>query len=145
PPTITIFRTFDYSGNQLIASPRYSFAGTVAYDIPLPGQIAGAGLGVLTPRFSYSWKDTLLYDACGGRGTRCNFDDEFFAQKPFWVLNAALIWNSENEGISLTGWVRNLLDNHYKTQSFDLSRGLGVILDVYADPRTYGFTVNISF
>jgi len=145
PINITVLRKFDYSGNELIASPRFSFSGSVAYEIPLPGEIAGAGLGVLTPRFSYSWKDELLFDACGGRGNRCNFDQGFFAQEAFWVLNAALIWNSENEGVSLTGWVRNLLDNHYKTQSFDYSRGLGIIADAYADPRTYGFTVSISF
>jgi hypothetical protein len=37
------------------------------------------------------------------------------------------------------------MDKHYKTQSFDLSRGLGVILDAYADPRTYGVTVNLAY
>ena len=119
--------------------------GSVEYDILLPGQIAGRGLGTLSPRFSFSWKDTLLYDQCGGRGNRCNFDAEFFAQKPFWILNAALTWRSEDDWLTLTGWVRNFLDKHYRTQSFDVTRGLNVILDVYADPRTYGITATLSF
>jgi hypothetical protein len=37
------------------------------------------------------------------------------------------------------------MDEHYKTQSFDLSRGLGIILDAYAEPRMYGITATLSF
>ena len=131
---------FDYSGNTLIASPNFSATGSIEYDIPVPGEIAGRGLGTLTPRFSFSWKDEMLYDACGGRGNRCNFERGFFGQDDFWIFNAALTWTSENEMLAVTGWVHNFLDEHYKTQSFDLSRGLGIILDAYADPRTYGVT-----
>jgi len=145
PPTIAIPRKFDYSGNTLIASPKFSATGSIEYDILLPGQIAGRGLGTLTPRFSFSWTDELLYDACGGRGNRCNFDPGFFGQGNFWVFNAALTWTSENEMLTLTGWVHNFMDEHYKTQSFDLSRGFGIILDAYAEPRTYGITASFSF
>jgi iron complex outermembrane receptor protein len=145
PPTIAIPRRFDYSGNTLIASPNLSATGSIEYDIFVPGEIAGRGLGTLTPRFSFSWKDEMLYDACGGRGNRCNFAPGFFGQDNFWVLNAALTWTSENEMFELTGFVHNFLDEHYKTQSFDLSRGLGIILDAYAEPRMYGITATLSF
>ncbi len=145
PLFVDVLRTFDYSGNTLIASPNFSATGSIEYDIPLPGQVAGRGLGTLTPRFSFSWKDRMLYDACGGRGNRCNFEPGFFGQDPFWVFNGALTWTSESEMFTLTGWVRNFLDEHYKTQSFDRSRGFGIILDAYALPRTYGVTVNLAF
>jgi iron complex outermembrane receptor protein len=145
PRFIIIERKFDYTGNTLIASPNFSATGSIEYDIPLPGQVAGRSLGTLTPRFSFSWKDEMLYDACGGRGNRCNFEAGFFGQDDFWIFNAALTWTSENEMFTLTGWVHNFMDEHYKTQSFDLSRGLGIILDAYADPRTYGVTVTLTF
>jgi len=145
PRFIAIPRKFDYSGNTLIASPNFSATGSIEYDIHVPGEIARRGLGTLTPRFSFSWKDEMLYDACGGRGNRCNFTPGFFGQGSFWVFNGALTWTSENEMLELTGWVRNFMDEHYKTQSFDLSRGLGIILDAYAEPRTYGITATISF
>ncbi|MBW2541548.1 MAG: TonB-dependent receptor plug domain-containing protein [Deltaproteobacteria bacterium] len=145
PPTIAVPRKFDYSGNTLIASPTWSATGSIEYDIPVPGEIAGRGLGTLTPRFSFTWKDEMLYDACGGRGNRCNFDKGFFGQDNFWVFNAALTWTSENEMLTLTGWVHNFMDEHYKTQSFDFSRGLGILLDAYAEPRTYGITATLSF
>jgi iron complex outermembrane receptor protein len=140
-----IHRKFDYSGNTLIASPNWSATGSIEYDIPLPGEVAGRGLGTLTPRFSFSWKDEMLYDQCGGRGNRCNFEQGFFGQDPYWVFNAALTWTSENEMFTLTGFVHNFMDEHYKTQSFDLSRNLGIILDAYADPRMYGITASIAF
>jgi iron complex outermembrane receptor protein len=145
PLFIWIQRKFDYTGNQLIASPNFSATGSIEYDIALPGQVAGRGLGTLTPRFSFSWKDELLYDACGGRGNRCNFEQGFFGQDPFWIFNAALTWTSENEMLTLTGWVHNFMDEHYKSQSFDYSRGLGIIADAYANPRTYGITVSLAF
>jgi iron complex outermembrane receptor protein len=145
PPFIILKKEFDYTGNTLIASPRFSATGSIEYDIPLPWQVGRYGLGTLSPRFSFSWKDTLLYDQCGGRGNRCNFDAGFFGQKPFWVFNAALTWASENERITVTGWTRNFLDTHYKSQSFDVSRGLGIILDVYAEPRTFGVTAALAF
>jgi hypothetical protein len=102
----------------------------------------------------------MVYDACGGRGNRCNFtaamgktpksaaalgESGFFGEDAFWVFNAALTWSSENQMISVRGVVHNFMDEHYKTQSFDYSRGLGVILDAYAAPRTYGVTVTLAF
>jgi iron complex outermembrane receptor protein len=169
PLFVIVPRKFDYSGNTLIASPNWSATASIEYEIRLPGEIGGRGLGTLTPRFSFSWKDEMLYDACGGRGNRCNFnagnvveprsqfdvgvpltEDElgnggFFGQDDFWIFNAALTWTSENEMFSVTGWVHNFMDEHYKTQSFDLSRGLGIILDAYAEPRMYGVTVNLTY
>ena len=145
PSFVIIPREHDYTGNTLIASPNFSATGSIEYDIPLPGEIAGRGLGKLTPRFSFSWKDEMLYDPCGGRGIRCNFREGTFGQDDFWIFNAALTWTSENEMFTLTGWVRNFMDEHYKTQSLDRSRNLGIILDAYADPRTYGITATFAF
>jgi iron complex outermembrane receptor protein len=145
PPVIVLQRHFDYTGNTLIASPNFSMTGSIEYDILLPWFIGGQPLGSLTPRFSFSWKDEMLYDACGGRGNRCNFEEGFFGQDAFWIFNAALTWTSENERLSLTGFVHNFLDERYKTQSWDNSRGLGLILDVWAEPRTYGVTATLAF
>jgi hypothetical protein len=41
--------------------------------------------------------------------------------------------------------VHNFLDEHYKSQSFDVTRAWGTILDAYADPRTYGLTVTLTY
>jgi iron complex outermembrane receptor protein len=148
PPEFVDFeREFDYSGNDLIASPRFAMTGSIAYEIPLPGNIGTRGLGFLTPRFSFSWKDDVFHDAGSGRGALLNFPKATFGQKAFWVLNGSLAWRSEDLPIEIEvlGWVRNFLDEHYKTQTFDLHRGFGIILEAYADPRTFGFTVTLSY
>ena len=143
-PVIVVF-PFDYSGNDLIGSPKFSLTGSIDYEIPLPGEIAGHGLGSLTPRFSFSWKDDIFFDPSSGRGTYINFPKATFGQEAFWIHNASLSWRSENNLIEITGWVYNLLDEHYKTASFDLSQVVRYILNAWADPRTYGLTVTLSY
>jgi outer membrane receptor protein involved in Fe transport len=113
--------------------------------VPLPGEIDGRGLGTLTPRYSFSWKDDIFFDAGSGRGTYLNFPVATFGQEAFWIHNASLSWRSENDLIEVTGWVYNFLDEHYKTASFDLTNGLSLIQNAFADPRTYGFTITLSF
>ncbi len=145
PQQIIVREEHVYSGNPLIASPKYSMTGSVAYTLPLPGTLFGGGLGSLTPRFSFSWQDEIFFDACAGKGSRCNFPEAFFGEKPFWVFNSTLTWRSEDERFEVMGWVHNFMDQHYKTQNFDLSEGFGVILDAYAEPRTFGITATIAF
>ena len=144
PPEI-IRLPFDYSGNTLIASPEFSFTGSIDYEIPLPGQIGGQGLGTLIPRYSFSWKDDVFFDAGEGRSSQLNFPKATFGQEAFWVHNAALSWRSENELLEITGWVHNFMDEFYKTSTDDLSVGFNFLLDAWADPRTYGVTATVSF
>jgi iron complex outermembrane receptor protein len=144
PPTIVRF-PFDYSGNDLIGSPQYSFTGSIQYEIPLPGQIEGHGLGTLTPRYSFSWKDDIYFDSAEGQGSYINFPKSFFGQESFWIHNASLTWRSENSRFEVTGWVHNFLDEYYKTWSGDSSIGLSYTQNAWADPRTYGVSVTVSY
>jgi len=142
---IKVWFPFDYTGNDLIGSPRFSFTGSIDYEIPLPGQIDGHGLGSLIPRYSFSWKDDIYFDAGSGKGAYLNFPEAFFGQEAFWIHNAGLSWRSENQRFEITGWVHNFLDEHYKTSSDDYSLGLEYVLNAWADPRTYGISVSLSY
>jgi iron complex outermembrane receptor protein len=142
---ITVLFPFDYSGNDLIGSPRFSATGSIQYEYRIPGELFGHGLGSLTPRYSFSWKDDINFDAGGGRGTYLNFPKATFGQEAFWIHNASFSWRSENERMEITGWVHNFLDEYYKTASFDYSQGVQYILNAWADPRTYGITVTLSY
>ncbi|HEY5657730.1 MAG TPA: hypothetical protein VIY27_08055, partial [Myxococcota bacterium] len=142
---ISFLQEFDYSGNPLIASPRFSVTGSIDYKIPLPWQIGGRDLGYITPRFSFSWKDDVFYDATSGQGALQNFPTATFGQTAFWIFNGGISWLSSDERVEVTGWVHNATNEFYKTQSFDLSRGYRILLDAYADPRTYGVTVSVAF
>jgi len=144
-PPKTIFVEFDYSGNPLIASPKFSFTGSIDYEIPLPGEIFGHALGKIVPRYSFSWKDDVYFDAAKGEGAYQNFPVATFGQEAFWVHNAALSWRSEDELLEVTGWVHNFMNEYYKTSSDDYSVGYNFLLHSWADPRTYGITVTLSY
>lgn len=135
---------FDYSGNPLIAAPKFALAGAVDYSIALP-RIGNTDLGFLTPRVSYTWRDEIFFDACSGRGSMCNFPRGTFGEDPLWLFNASLGWWSSDERVQVTLWVLNLTDEVYRTQSFDQTRWIGNILEIYGDPRTYGITVGLYF
>ena len=143
--TVQFERAIEYSGNPLIASPRFAMASAIDYSISLPS-IKGVPMGYLTPRISMTWKDRTYFDACSGRGTMCNFPVNTFSQGPLFLMGASLGWWSADERYQVSGWVRNLTDEAYLSQTFDQSGpGMKTILEVYGDPRTYGITVGIYF
>ncbi len=145
PIQVSFEKEFDYSGSELVASPNFSMTGSISYEIPLPGHIGSRGLGFLVPRFSFSWKDDIFFDASNGTGPLTNFPEGTFSQSAFWLFNGSLAWRSENSGVEVIGWVRNFLDTHYKTQAFDLTQGFGSIIDAWSEPRTYGLTVTLPY
>jgi iron complex outermembrane receptor protein len=76
----------------------------------------------------------------------CNFPINTFSQGPLFLMGASLGWWSEDERYQVSGWVRNLTDEAYLSQTFDQSGpGMKTVLEVYGDPRTYGITVGIYF
>ena len=76
----------------------------------------------------------------------CNFPIDTFSQGPLFLMGASLGWWSEDERFQVTGWVRNLTDEAYLSQTFDLSgAATKTVLEVYGDPRTYGITLGFYF
>jgi iron complex outermembrane receptor protein len=130
----------DYSGNRLIGSPVWSLGGAVEYAFPV------GRFGELIPRFSFSWKDKVFFDPAEGKGAQQDLPDDTIAQDAYWQLHAGLMWRSPEQRFEVTGWVRNLTDEHYKVTSFDVTAPpFQFVLDVYGAPRTYGFTASIYF
>ncbi len=50
-----------------------------------------------------------------------NFPIDTFSQGPLFLMGASLGWWSADERYQVSGWVRNLTDEAYLTQTFDLS------------------------
>jgi len=56
------------------------------------------------------------------------------------------MWRSPGERFEISGWVRNITNQKYRVQSFDVTtQPFQFVLDVYGEPRTYGFTVSAYF
>jgi len=129
----------DFSGNRLVASPLWSLSGSIEYMFEIEG------IGTLRSRLSYSWKADIFFDPNAGAGQQNRLPEGTLGQEAFWLLNAALTWESPDEKIEVSGWVRNFLDEAYKVQSFDLTTPFRLTTDVYGEPRTYGLTATFRY
>jgi iron complex outermembrane receptor protein len=127
----------DYSGNRLIASPDWSFTGSVQYTVP-------SRFGDLTPRFSFSYRDDTFFDANEGCGAEDNIPECLLQQPSLWLFNATLRYAAPGGQIEVLAFVRNFLDKEYKVQSFDVTTN-GFVIDVYGEPRTFGAAITLRF
>ena len=139
PPQDPVPVVIDYTGNDLIGAPRWSMSGSIQYSIEL------SRLGSVVPRFSFSWKDDVFYDAAEGKGTIQDLPDGTIGQSAHAFFNASLAWNSPGDGLFVRGWVKNLSNTEAKVQSFDVSDGFDYVFDAYAAPRTWGVTVGVIY
>ena len=121
--------TEDFSGNQLVNSPEFSFIGFVAW--PFAGD-----WGTLLPRYDWSFKDKVYFSPANA---------ELVKQDPLWIMNFRLTYKSPSENFELSGWVENLTDQAYTVDVFNLARLRSSILHAIGDPRTYGLTMKVTF
>ncbi|MCA9504155.1 MAG: TonB-dependent receptor [Spirochaetaceae bacterium] len=120
----------DFTGNRLPAAPAFSFSTNIEADIPI------GRLGVLTPRLDASYKTKLFFDHQG---------DDALSQGPFWLLHARLAYTVPDGRVSLALWVKNVTDEAYLLQAFDLRLLAGTIIDTYGEPRTFGATMTLNY
>ena len=127
PSTTTI--TEDFSGKRLVNSPEFSFIGFVQWPV-------GGEWGILVPRFDWSYKDKIFFGPENA---------ELVSQDPLWLLNFRTTYKSPSENFEVSGWVKNLTDQRYTVDVFNLARLRNAILHAVGDPRTYGITVKVNF
>jgi outer membrane receptor protein involved in Fe transport len=121
---------FDYSGNPLIAAPRWNFSGVVEYQIPL------GRWGSLVPQYTTSYRSKVYLDPQ---------KLDLISQPAFWLHNARLAYRTPDGRFELAGWVENFTNQRYKIDVFDISLGENSILEVWNDPRMYGLTLSAYF
>jgi iron complex outermembrane receptor protein len=120
----------DFTGNKLPAAPAFALSTNLEVDLPL------GTMGSLTPRIDANYKTKVYFDHQG---------DDALSQSPYWLLHARLTYVVPGGGIAVSGWVRNILDEEYLLNTFDLRLIADTIIDTYGDPRTYGITVGVNF
>lgn len=130
PVPITISEVSDFSGNQLVSAPEFSFTGDVSYALDV------GRYGVLTPRLDYTWRSKVYFtpDNQARLGDRSR-----------WLVNARLSWSIADGKLELAGWVRNLTDEVYRLTALDLIGVLDQINYVMNVPRNYGITATVRF
>ena len=136
--------TIDFSGNQLINSPRFKVSGTVSWPFEL------GYWGTITPRYDFTWSDDIYFNAAEGRGLpdldgQPKLPEFAVGQKGFALHNLTLSYRPPEGNIEISGWVRNLLDERYKTYAFDASQFSKVVINFVGEPRTIGGDISIRW
>jgi iron complex outermembrane receptor protein len=137
--------TFDFTGNPLINSPRLKVSGTVQWPFEL------GYWGTLTPRYDFTWSDDIYFNPQKGRGVPSLLDGEprlpdyAIGQPGFILHNLTLTYLPPEGNIEISGWVRNLLDERYKTYAFDASQFSKIAINFVGEPRTIGADISIRW
>ncbi|MDH3521467.1 MAG: TonB-dependent receptor, partial [Myxococcales bacterium] len=121
---------FVFTGNPLIAAPRFNLTGNVEYTLSI------GRFGTLIPGFDFSFKDKVSLDPS---------NKPELQQPAYWLLNARLGYRTPDERILISGWVRNIMEEAYLVDAFDQSIDTNSVLYVYAEPRLYGVTVTFDW
>ena len=119
----------DYSGNRLINSPEYSFAGYVSWAFT-------SDYGTVLPRVDWSYKSEVFFSPA---------NDPLIRQGPLWMLNMRVGYTTPDGNLEISGWVQNLTDEVYYRSGFAVSALLGAGTYVQGDPRNAGLEVAWRF
>jgi iron complex outermembrane receptor protein len=155
-----ILAPIDFTDNTLISAPRFTLVGVLEYEL----ELALFGLpntGVLVPHFDFSFKDRVFFDGSNGLGAAANispdtevppsvrlpepFPENTLSQEAYWLFNARLAYRTPDGRIEVAGWVRNLTDERYLVDAFDLSFGFSKVLQIWGMRRTYGVTLSLTW
>jgi len=134
----------DFSGNQLINSPRFKVSGSGEWTFDL------GRFGAIIPRYDFSWSSDIYFDPNEGRGAPNSGGVLFMpkyaiGQRRYWIHNVRLGYRVPEGNIEIAGWARNVTNQVYKTYAFDASGFNQVIINFLGEPRTYGLDLTIRF
>lgn len=128
--TRTRVRVDDFSGNQLVNAPEFSYVAYGLYRWNIEG------LGVITPRLDWRYKSRAFYTP---------ENDSRIGSDPRWLLDARLTYANPTGTLEISGWIHNLTDELYPVVAFDRKDGNGVIAYAISDPRTYGVSASFRY
>ncbi len=116
-------------GNQLQNSPELTVNGVITFE-----QSIGNGL-MLTMQTDFSWQDEVFF----------NVDNNpFHAEDSYTLVNARIAVGSEEGNWEVALWGRNLTNEDYRQEVFDLF-DIGSSLFIYGEPRTTGLRLTYNF
>ncbi|MGI9590172.1 MAG: TonB-dependent receptor, partial [Myxococcota bacterium] len=140
----TVTTRLDLSGNPLINSPRFKVSASADWTFDM------GRWGSLIPRYDFAWSDDIVFDPNDGRGLPGEggvprFPKHTIGQRAYWLHNARLTYRSPTGNVEFSLWVRNFMDNVYKTYAFDISEFQRVVINFTGQPRSMGLDFTVSF
>lgn len=119
------------NGMPLANSPELSFGAAVRYEGSLTSSTRFAVVA------DYSWNDEIARDLVGTK---------MLLSPSYSLLNAkaSLIFGQDSDW-ELGVWAKNLTDEEYKLQSYQLGSFLGMFAQGWGAPRSYGVSLSKNF
>jgi iron complex outermembrane receptor protein len=125
----------NYTGNQLQLSPHFSMSDLVDYAVPLD-------TGVLDFQFGANYKGHQFFDIGNNPFTPANSpthqQDPYTVQNGYWLENVRVAYAIDDGRWEFAGWVRNLSNQQYYLDEFNLMAPFGFIQGIVGTPRTFG-------
>ena len=141
-------RVIDFSGNQLPNAPRFKLSASASWSIDL-GDLGR--YGTLTPRYDVTYTSDIFFDPSEGRGLpprptdiKPQLPKYAIAQKAYFVHDVRLTYALPAGFIEVSGWIRNLTDENYKTYVANAA-GAEALLNWIGEPRTYGGSLTMRW
>ncbi len=116
----------DLKGKQLPLSPHFSMAGTLDYTVPFYD-------GNLDFEFNADFKSHQFFDST---------NDPYTTQNAYWIENARIAYAFDDSEWEVAAFARNIGNQKYFLDEFDLTSPFGFIQGITGQPRTVGVEVN---
>jgi outer membrane receptor protein involved in Fe transport len=142
--TLFFEKIINNTGNRLLNSPRFTVAILASQAVEL------GRFGSITARYNGAWTDDVFFDPSEGGGVRNEagqqvLSDFAIGEEAYWLHGLSLDYVPADSRFTVTGWVRNLTNEGYRTFAADLNTFLGTTIHFIGEPRTYGVTVRFDF
>ena len=124
--TYSFNAALDFSGNEMVRSPKHTFNSTLEYAHPVAN-------GLLRLRGDLSWTDKYFFEADEGLTPGTDQED-------YTLLNASATYEFGSWAVSI--WGKNLTDEVFRTTT--LSFG-AFTMEYLGLPRTYGASIRWSY
>jgi iron complex outermembrane receptor protein len=123
-------QAFDLSGNTLSQSPNFSFQAGAQYSLP-------SNIGDFVLRGEVAYRSRSYFTP---------FNLDYISQKSFAKVNLFLNWESRNQALTASVFVKNLTNQTTVGSAYVNSVIFGVPINGYLEePRTYGVRLGYKF
>ena len=140
---------FDSLGNEAVLdgerpqnSPEWSASLLAHYEWSFGG-------GTMTAQADMSYTDEILFSngllVDDGQGGLVYDRNGQLGEDAVTLWNARLSWRSSANTIEVAAWGRNITDEEYRSNMFELTDTIGADQVVRGMPRSFGFDVSYHF
>ena len=124
----------DRSGLPFLYTPEHQLNLGLSLDLPIRRT-----LGKLTISGTYSWQDDVFAGFVDPSAPFVNIES-------YGLANLRLDWNEFLvDRVDVSAFVNNVADEEYRVANYQQYDGIGTVVSLFGEPRTWGFSARVRF